>query len=233
MTEGVLVSAFLVGLLGGVHCGGMCGGIVAALSLQLPGRRAGYPLQLAYNLGRVLSYGLAGTAAGMLGAGSLLVQGSFPVREALYVLANLMLILVGLYLAGIWQGVAVLERWGGVLWKRVQPLTRRLVPVDSIAKALASGILWGWLPCGLVYSMLSLALFAGSAAGGAAIMLAFGAGTLPNLLAMGFAAGWLQPLLQRRSVRLAAGLAVLGFGLLGLWRIAAHPFGPADFCAMP
>lgn len=231
MSEAALASVFLVGLLGGVHCLGMCGGIVGALSLQRPGARPAMGLQLAYNSGRILSYGAAGALAGALGAGGLLLAGAAPARVGLYVLANLMLVALGLYLAGLWQGVAVLERGGALLWARIRPLATRLVPADTLPRALASGLLWGWLPCGMVYSVLATALFAGSAGGGLLVMLAFGLGTLPNLLAMGLAAERLRPLLQKRGVRIAAGLLVAAFGVAGLVRMLMHPLGAADFCA--
>lgn len=230
MPEAVYVSAFLVGLLGGVHCLGMCGGIVGALSLQQGGARPVPGFQLAYNLGRIFSYGMAGALAGAIG---LAAGSAVTVRVGLYVLANLMLLALGFYLAGLWQGIAVLERGGALLWARIRPLATRFVPVDSAPKALASGVLWGWLPCGMVYSMLTTALFSGSAARGFFVMLAFGLGTLPNLLGMGLVAHRLRPLLQRRWLRLAAGVLVAGFGVLGLIRMALHPAGPADFCALP
>lgn len=231
MTEGALASAFVVGLLGGVHCAGMCGGIVGALSLQVPGGRPKLPFHLAYNGGRILSYGVAGALVGTLGAGSLMLGGAAQVRVGLYVLANLMLIALGLYLMGAWHGIALLERAGRGLWEWLRPVAKRLVPISTVPKALASGAVWGWLPCGLVYSMLTTSLFTGSPLSGGLVMLAFGAGTLPNLLAAGLAAGRLQPFLQNRGVRVTAGLFVLGFGMLGLWRMATHPLGPADFCA--
>ncbi|HEX9181085.1 MAG TPA: sulfite exporter TauE/SafE family protein [Burkholderiales bacterium] len=230
MPEAAYVSAFLVGLLGGVHCLGMCGGIVGALSLQRPGTPSVASFQFAYNFGRILSYGAAGALAGALG----LVAGSaVEVRVGLYVLANLMLLALGFYLAGLWQGIGVLERAGALLWARIRPLATRFIPVDSTPRALVSGLLWGWLPCGMVYSVLATALFSGSAARGFLVMLAFGLGTLPNLLAMGMAADRLRPLLQKRALRLAAGLLVAGFGVAGLVRMATHPLGPADFCAVP
>ncbi|HSD59534.1 MAG TPA: sulfite exporter TauE/SafE family protein [Burkholderiales bacterium] len=233
MTETALASAFLIGLLGGVHCLGMCGGIVGALSLQKPGVRPAAGFQLAYNLGRILSYGAAGALAGALGAAGLLLAGAVPARVGLYVLANLMLIALGLCLMGAWQGVAVLERAGGALWALVRPVALRFIPVDSWPRALASGLLWGWLPCGMVYSVLTTAMFAGSAGRGFLVMLAFGLGTLPNLLTMGMAAERVRPVLQRRGVRMAAGWVVAAFGLIGLVRMMTHPLGPADFCAVP
>jgi hypothetical protein len=233
MPETVYVSVFLVGLLGGVHCLGMCGGIVGALSLQQPGARPALGLQLGYNLGRILSYAAAGALAGALGGGGLLLAGAVPARVGLYVLANLMLLALGFYLAGLWQGIAVLERGGARLWALIRPVATRFLPVDSAPRALASGLLWGWLPCGMVYSVLTTALFAGSAARGFLVMLVFGLGTLPNLLALGMVAGRMRPLLQRRWLRTAAGLLVVGFGVWGLIRMATHPLGPADYCAVP
>ena len=217
-----LASAFVVGLLGGVHCVGMCGGIVAALTFGLPAeRRQGVgpalPFLLAYNVGRVASYTLAGAIMG--GAGMLVAQ-LVPVQtaqQALLVLAGLFMVAMGLYLAGWWAGLARLEQAGGVLWRRLEPYGRRLMPVRSPGQALALGLLWGWLPCGLVYSTLVWAVSSGGAWQGAALMLAFGLGTLPNLLLMGVAAGAIARLARDPRVRLVAGGAVLLFGLWTLW----------------
>ncbi len=219
MPEMSLLAAMLVGLLGGVHCVGMCGGLVGAFSLQLPGQgpRVGY--HLAANLGRIASYALAGGIAGALGGTSLFLQRLFPAEQVLYALANIMLILLGLYLAGLAQTVLVLEKLGGGVWKRLQPLLGRLLPIRSVPRAFAAGMVWGWLPCGLVYSVLITALASASPVQGALTMAAFGLGTLPNLLAMGLLAGRLQPLLQRRGVRVAAGLLVAAVGLWGLARL--------------
>ena len=221
MPELSLLAALLAGLLGGVHCVGMCGGMVAAFSLQLPGERARMPFHLAANLGRLTSYALAGAIAGALGGSSLFLQQLFPVEKVLYALAQFMLIALGLYLAGWWQGVLVLERAGGALWRQLQPVFGKLLPVRNVPGAFATGMVWGWLPCGLVYSILVTALAGGSAAHGALVMLAFGLGTLPNLLAMGFFAERLKPWLQRASVRTTAGVILIamgGVGLLHLWR---------------
>lgn len=216
-----LLSIFLVGLLGGTHCVGMCGGIVTALSFQLPGTRGRQMgLHLGYNIGRVVSYGIGGAIAGAVGASALLLKGFLPVQEAMYALANTMLIVLGLYLAGIWHGVVYVERVGGFLWKRIQPYLAKLLPATTPARAFAVGLAWGWLPCGLVYSALVTALASGSALHGAVLMLAFGAGTLPNLLAMGLFAQQLKRLMQNRATRLVAGLLVAGFGVLGLVRLA-------------
>ncbi|OJZ17814.1 MAG: hypothetical protein BGP21_11935 [Thiobacillus sp. 65-29] len=217
MIEFSLFTALLAGLLGGVHCVGMCGGIVAAFSFRADGTQPPFRLHLAYNLGRIFSYAMFGALAGALGA-SLKLATFLPAQTLLYVLAQVVMILLGLYLAGLNRWVLVFERAGGALWRVVQPLFRRLLPVRSLPQALLAGMAWGWLPCGLVYSVLVSALAAGSATSGAALMLAFGLGTLPNLLGMGLFARQLQPFMQRLWVRRAAGLMVAGFGVWGLAR---------------
>ena len=216
MPESGFFVLFLIGLLGGSHCIGMCGGIVGALSIGGPARPA---LHLAYNAGRILSYGLAGALAGGLGGASLVLGGQLPLRLALFVLANLMLIALGLYLMGVTRALAFSERFGQRLWRHVQPLSRRYLPARHVAQAFPLGLLWGWLPCGLVYSALITALTSGSALRGAGLMLAFGAGTLPNLLLAGLLAVRMRAYAAKPAVRLSAGLLVLAYGLWGLWSV--------------
>ncbi|WP_413438241.1 sulfite exporter TauE/SafE family protein [Sulfuriferula sp. GW1] len=222
MPEISYVSVFLVGLLGGVHCVGMCGGIVTALSLSSTTRRPALPMLLAYNFGRIASYALAGAIVGAIGASTLLLERFVPAERVLYGVANIMLILLGLYLAGLSRAVLVLERVGGVVWARLQPLMKRFIPVRTLPQAFFTGAVWGWLPCGLVYSVLISALATASAVHGAMLMLAFGAGTLPNLLAMGLFAQRLQTLTRKPGVRLAAGLLVAAFGVWGLTRLILY-----------
>lgn len=213
ITWAILGVAILTGLLGGAHCAGMCGGIVSALAR---GNGAAWPIHLCYNLGRISSYALAGALVGTLGGLGLLLDGLLPVQVALYAAANLLLIGLGLYLAGVRGPISVLERLGSRLWSRLQPLTRSLLPADTPARALALGALWGWLPCGLVYTMLFTALLTGDALSGAAVMLAFGLGTLPNLM---IAAALLQgprKWLASPRARAFSGAVVLAFGLYGL-----------------
>jgi len=215
MPELSLFAAWLAGLLGGVHCVGMCGGIVAAMSFQ-GGARQPFRYHLGYSFGRVASYAVAGALAGLIGSAAFLSDRLLPLQTALYGLAQIMLILLGLYLAGLNQTVRALEAAGGALWRYLQPWLSRLLPVRGLAGAVAAGALWGWLPCGLVYSVLVLALASGSAATGATLLLAFGFGTLPNLLAMGWAADRLRAWARRPLVKRIAGLAVALFGLYGL-----------------
>ena len=207
----LLSSALILGLLGGGHCLGMCGGLMGALTLAIPPEQRGRRLQLllAYNLGRVLSYASAGLLLGLAGwalAGS-------PLATAMRVVAALLLISMGLYLAGWWSGLTRIESLGRGLWRHIQPVATRLLPVSSVPRALLLGALWGWLPCGLVYSTLLWAASQGSAVNSALLMLAFGVGTWPVLLATGLAAERSNALLRRRGVRVAGGLLVILFGL--------------------
>lgn len=211
------LALFLVGLLGGTHCVGMCGGIVGALAMGSPAR---WSMHLAYNAGRILSYALAGALVGSLGAASLGFDGAVNFRVVLYVLANVMLIALGFYLLGITRALAFTERLGQTLWRRLQPLTRRFLPARSIGQAFPLGMLWGWLPCGLVYSALATALSSGSPQRGALLMLAFGLGTLPNLLLAGIVLARLNEFVRRPAVRVISGVLVMGFGLYGLLGVA-------------
>ncbi|MGE8324143.1 MAG: sulfite exporter TauE/SafE family protein, partial [Pseudomonas sp.] len=207
----LLGSALILGLLGGGHCLGMCGGLMGALTLAIPPEQRGRRLQLllAYNVGRILSYTCAGLLVGLAGW----AVASSPAALALRVVAALLLIAMGLYLAGWWSGLTRIEALGRGLWRHIQPVASRLLPVSSLPRALLLGALWGWLPCGLVYSTLLWAASQGNAGYSAALMLAFGLGTWPVLLATGLAAERVSSLLRRRSVRMAGGLLVILFGL--------------------
>ena len=221
MTESSFLALFLVGLLGGTHCVGMCGGIVGALSL---GRRPQASLHLAYNAGRISSYVLAGALAGAVGEAGIALSGTLPLRLVLFAFANLMLVALGLYLMGATRALAFAERAGQRLWRRIQPLTKRFLPARTLRQAFSLGVLWGWLPCGLVYSALVTALTSGSAWRGAGLMLAFGVGTLPTLLLAGLLAVRLNETLSRPIVRIAAGLSVLLFGLWGFYSLLRFIF---------
>ncbi|WP_306579572.1 sulfite exporter TauE/SafE family protein [Pseudomonas sp.] len=207
----LLGSALVLGLLGGGHCLGMCGGLMGALTLAIPPEQRGRRLRLllAYNLGRITSYACAGLLLGLAGW----AVASSPAALALRVLAALLLIAMGLYLAGWWSGLTRIEALGRGLWRHIQPVASRLLPVSSMPRALLLGALWGWLPCGLVYSTLLWAASQGNAGYSAALMLAFGVGTWPVLLATGLAAERVNALLRRRSVRVAGGVLVMLFGV--------------------
>ena len=207
----LLISALILGLLGGGHCLGMCGGLMGALTLAIPPEQRGRRLQLllAYNLGRILSYASAGLLFGLAGW----AVASSPAAMLLRIVAGLLLISMGLYLGGWWSGLTRIEALGRGLWRHIQPVASRLLPVSSLPRALLLGALWGWLPCGLVYSTLLWAASQGDALDSGLLMLAFGLGTWPVLLATGMAAERLTDLLRRRGVRMAGGLLVILFGL--------------------
>jgi len=222
---GLPLAAFLLGLASGVHCIGMCGGIVAAFSapnaVRGPRDAPSVPslgLLALFNTGRVSAYTLAGAAAGALGVAG--ASAVVDIQVALYVLANVMLVMIGLHLAGISPLLAKLERFGAPVWRRLQPLAIQFLPANTPSRAFVAGSLWGWLPCGLVYGMLATATATASVTGGAMTMLAFGLGTVQNLMLAGIALTRLRAVIARRWVRLAAGGLVLGFGLVGLARAA-------------
>jgi len=227
----LLLALFVAGIASGVHCVGMCGGIVTAFSAgrTIPiatARRGGaeFARQLAFNAGRITSYTAAGATAGFVGGLATYLPGALPVQTALYAAANVMLVLVGLYLMGAGRLLGRLEALGGPLWRRLQPVAARALAARTPPRAYAAGLAWGWLPCGLVYGALAAAAFAGSPGRGALAMFAFGLGTLPNLMVAGLAASTLRAWFSRRAVRMGAGALVLGFGAFGL----AHASGVAE-----
>ncbi len=211
-------AAMLVGLFGGVHCVGMCGGIVGALSFGLPEsvRSKTWPLMpylINYNIGRLFSYAVAGALVGGVSSFAADLTSLHQARSYLQIVAGLFMVAMGLYLGGWWFGISRIERAGGVIWRRIEPIGRKLLPVKHPGQALVMGLVWGWLPCGLVYSALIWAISAGSAVEGALLLLCFGIGTLPNLMAMGFFAGKLTVILRRPWVMRTAGAVVIVIGL--------------------
>lgn len=219
MVEWSLFAVLLVGLLGGVHCLGMCGSIVGIFTAQVPKERSRWPFHLAYSSGRIASYTLAGALVGTIGQAGLLMRDAVPVQHLLFALSSLMLVALGLYLAGVWGVVRRMEHLGGGLWSRLQPYTTKLLPVNTVPRALGLGALWGLLPCGLVYSVLLTALASGSAVQGALIMLVFGLGTLPNLLAIGLFWESIKGWVKSPRVRMVAGSLVASLGVYGLIRV--------------
>jgi hypothetical protein len=205
-------TAIVVGLLSSSHCIGMCGGIVAALNPAVSGDLGARPqslflYHLLYNLGRLASYILVGLAAGALGGEMLANSAAGKLLAAAFMIA------LGLYLANWWRGLALLEKAGQLLWRRIQPLTRKLLPVRNPRQALLLGLLWGWLPCGLVYAVVAWSLTAGSALEGALLMLGFGIGTLPAMLVAGNAMHYLRHWVRSQAVRTVAGVTIIAFGV--------------------
>jgi sulfite exporter TauE/SafE len=215
----LLASAWLMGLLGSTHCVAMCGGVVAMTCSALPLRkrsnpRAQLPYVLAYNAGRIASYATAGAIAGALGAALASLGLVERAQLALRLLAGAMMLAVGFYVAGWGRALRWVERMGAPVWNKIGPIARRFVPVATPSRAFRLGLLWGWLPCGLVYAAMAAAVTSGSALGGATTMIAFGLGTLPMLLAMGSAAAIVARGARIRWVRAAAGMAIVAFGLV-------------------
>jgi sulfite exporter TauE/SafE len=218
--ETVALAAFVAGLMGGLHCAAMCGGIVCMLNGRQDGKAKGatrWKWALAYNAGRIASYTFAGVLAGSAGQAGFLLRGSIPAQQVFMLVAGMTLCVMALYLTGVTPMMRGLEAVGTVLWRQVEPLTRRVFPVDSVSKALGLGVLWGWLPCGMVYAALLLALSTGHPLQGGVVMLAFGLGTLPNMLLMGSLAGRMQNLLKIRGARLVIAGLVAAAGVYGIF----------------
>jgi uncharacterized protein len=225
--ELTLLSAFIAGLLGSGHCIGMCGGIVGLLTMNLSVEvRQSFsrliPYLLTYNFGRISSYMIAGLLAGFLGqqfANWLPLEN--PRMIAMWVVGFFMIAL-GLYIGAWWQFLTYFEKAGSFLWRKIEPIGQRFLPVKHPLQALGLGLIWGWLPCGLVYGILFFSLASGSALDGGLLMLAFGLGTLPMLLTMGATAQWLTRFAQKLIVRRIAGTMVILFGLMVLFMPPHH-----------
>ncbi len=211
-----LTTALLAGLLGSAHCLGMCAGIsgLFAMHASVTGLRRQLPMAITYNAGRLASYTILGLVIAALGGRFIGLTPALagPVRLA----AGALIILIGLQIAFDLRMLGGLERMGGAVWERVAPFAKGLLPVTSLPHALGLGLLWGLLPCGLVYSVLLVAASSGEAGDGALIMLAFGLGTTPAMLVTGLGAARFSQLLQQRRTRLGAGLLIVGLGILTL-----------------
>jgi uncharacterized protein len=230
MALSVLIAAWLAGALGGAHCVTMCGGFAAAFASARNASANAVPLlsarrialrQLVYNSGRISTYALLGVLAGGAGATAFAATGLLPIQRALYVVANLFLLMLAAMIVRRHEALVVLQHAGTALFARALPLVRPLTAADSAAGRYVVGMVWGLVPCALTYSVLPVALFAGGAWQGGAVMLAFGLGTLPNLLA----AGWLidrnAGRLSRPWIRWAAAALLTAFAVIGIWRAVA------------
>ncbi len=231
-----LLAVFLTGLLGGVHCAGMCGGIVSALGMlkqrpvarslnipvkvvggQAPVSEAGsaFAAVAAYNLGRITTYALLGALAGGVGSVAWMMQSMLPVQQTAFFLSNLLVVLMGLYVIGFKRIGAVAESWGKHLWRYIRPVATARLTGSGFLNSVLAGSLWGLVPCGLVYAVLSAALVSGGWYQGGLLMLAFGLGTLPNLMLLGLSGQWLGRVSRNRWVRLLAGSLIIVLGLRG------------------
>lgn len=221
-TPVTLSAAFLIGLVSTVHCIGMCGSIMGALSLSLPARIRDnkvhrFSFVTCYNLGRILSYSLAGLIAGSIGIGLFEGSGFSSGHTVLQAIGAIMMVAIGLYLAGWLPQLSYFEKAGAPVWRRLEPIGRSMMPVDTFGKAFIYGMVWGWLPCGLVYTVLIWTLTSGSAINGAMTMMAFGLGTLPTLIAAGVMTSWLTRFAQSPTTRRTIGVLIILMALASLY----------------
>ena len=211
-----LGAALLAGLAGSGHCIGMCGGIAGALAMRRP--QAGFSTKfgyaLAYNLSRITSYALAGALAGLLGRTLLAAVDVKPMSIAFRVVAGAIMIAAAMQLVFGWRLLGPLESAGSGLWRRVAPWAGKRGQSSGIGGAIGLGLAWGWLPCGMTYSMLLLSATTASVPMGAAVMLAFGVGTLPSMVTATVAFERIaRALSSRATLRNVAGALLLAFGL--------------------
>jgi len=207
----LLLAAFGAGMLGSAHCLGMCAGIsgLFAVGATVAAIRTQLPLAIAYNVGRILSYAFLGVAVATIGGAAVggIPNLVGPVRLA----SGLLIIVVGLQVAFNWRLLAPVEKVGAAIWNRLAPHAKGLIPVTSITSATGLGLFWGWLPCGLVYSALLLAATTADPVGGGLVMIAFGLGTMPAMVAAGLGAAKVTAFLGQN--RVAAGLLIVVLGV--------------------
>jgi uncharacterized protein len=210
--------AFAMGLFSSMHCIGMCGSIIGTLTLSLSAdirnkKSLLLPFVFNYNLGRVTSYTIAGALIGIIGVLMVMPFGIHGHR-ILQLLSALVMMCAGLYIAGWYPRFAYIEKIGRRFWKKIEPFGRKLIPVKTIMHAYLFGMVWGWLPCGLVYSALALAATAGDIAKSALLMLAFGLGTLPAVMGVGIMTSILTRLSRTPRFKQVIGLFMIALALL-------------------
>ena len=212
-----LLSALLLGLMGAGHCLAMCGGIISSLSVTTAADsgRKNWHFILIYQLGRITSYSFFGAIAGWFG----LQFSHLSPLPVLKILSGVLLIVMALYISRFWMGLRYLENAGKLLWNKISPLTKRLIPVTNTTSAFLLGSLWGWLPCGLVYTSLGYALSLGDTLSSASFMLVFGIGTLPATILAGGASLSLKKFLNHKLVRLLSSLIFLLMGVFTLYMV--------------
>jgi len=193
-----LGAALILGIAASGHCLVMCGGISSALGLasaRSPDGAPRVPLIVAYQIGRIVSYAIAGALAG--GVVGFVVDwlDMDAVRRGLRALSAVALVAAALVAFGALRDPG--SRVGQLLWRRIAPIGRRLLPVTSAARALGFGMVWGWMPCGFAYTVILIAALEQDALRAAGTMLAFGMGTAPTMIALAYGA--------RRAANFAAG----------------------------
>ncbi|MDH5591627.1 MAG: sulfite exporter TauE/SafE family protein, partial [Gammaproteobacteria bacterium] len=211
------ITAFLLGLFSTIHCIAMCGSVIGALTLSLPSevrenQRKMLPYIFNYNLGRLLSYAIAGAIVGFLSSPLTALNGHLVLRY----LSVIVMISMGLYLAGWFPKFAHMERMGAPIWRWLQPIGQKLLPVRKFSQAFFLGMVWGWLPCGLVYAALAVAATVGEPVKASMVMLAFGAGTLPAVMGAGMFTGLLASMARAKHLRQIAGVLIIAMALATL-----------------
>ncbi|GEM74582.1 sulfite exporter TauE/SafE family protein [Vibrio sagamiensis] len=207
------IGAFLIGLAGAGHCMGMCGGIASILSIGSNDERPSLVVPFFYNIGRLTSYAFIGALIG--GSLSSLVQfgGLTHPLAWLRLIASFFMILVALYIAKWWHGLIAVENIGKFFWKYLSPVGRHFLPLRHTYHAVPFGFIWGWLPCGLVYSALTWSAVSGSAFNGSLIMLAFGTGTLPAMLTVGYGATYFHKFQRSNIFRNISAITLIIYAL--------------------
>jgi sulfite exporter TauE/SafE len=226
--EAILSAAFVAGLASGAHCAAMCGGIVHAVcGRRGPGDRTRWSYVFAYNSGRIASYTIAGVLVAVLGQAGLALRGSDALRQMLPIVAGVSLIVLALCMADVRSVMAAVESAGSRIWRHLQPYSRWFLPVDSLPRALGLGLVWGWLPCGLVYAALVTAMGTADPLYGALVMLAFGLGTLVNLLVLSAWFSYASGRTRSRIARLLGAMLVGSIGIFGIVK-ATHALPAGD-----
>ncbi len=213
------VVLFTLGLFSSFHCIGMCGGVISALTFGLDQKIRDDKVTLAvylfaYNFGRLFSYFVAGLIVGYIGTTIVGVIGMSSAHQTIKTFSAIMIILIGLYIAGWFPQFSKIEHLGVKLWKKIQPFGQRLIPVKTPKHAICFGMIWGWLPCGLVYTALLLAALSGNAINAGLGMLAFGLGTVPAVIGTGLISGKLNNTLRKPTVRKLFGFAMIILAVL-------------------
>ncbi len=198
----------------------MCGGVIAGLSYAIPPEKPLLPYALSYNLGRVFSYSLAGFIAGALG--QIFSHQIASGVVVLQLISGVFLLLLGAYIGNWWRLLTRLESFGALFWRRISPFARRFVPFKHPISALPYGLIWGWLPCGLVYSTLAWSIASGSATASALQMAAFGLGTLPATLLLAFSSNELLNFTKSPRVRQIIAIALLCYGAFTIAQALSH-----------
>jgi len=208
-----------MGLFSAFHCLGMCGSIIGSLTLSLKreireNKRLLLPFVASYNTGRVLSYSMAGMLAGFAENVLTIPFGEGHGHRILQILSAIVMLGAGLHIGGWFPRFAYIEKFGNVVWRRIEPYGRRLVPVETLPRAFVFGMVWGWLPCGLVYTALALAATTGDVFRSTFTMLAFGLGTMPAVMGVGIMTSWMVKLSNMKRFRELTGIVLILLALM-------------------